>query len=193
MIKCLNIIVLQCVLKKYINKIEVYETGDYYIYIDYIYIKIISRYLNRSLIFKYNALVDLVGVDMLGVYPFKNFMLYYNLISYYYNFRIFIVLSFFLKNIYIYSTIESLCDVYYSSNWLEREIWDMLGIYFYNHYDFRRILTDYGFKGFPLRKTFPLNGYKEIRYNIKTNLLIYENLIFMQSFRSFRVMNTWTC
>jgi NADH-quinone oxidoreductase subunit C len=68
---------------------------------------------------------------------------------------------------------------------LEREIWDLYGVFFHDHPDLRRILTDYGFKGFPLRKDFPLSGYTEILYDEKTKQLRYQNVELSQEFRNF--------
>lgn len=89
------------------------------------------------------------------------------------------------------SSISSLCSLYSSSNWWERECWDMFGLYFKNHPDLRRILTDYGFEGFPLRKDFPLSGYVEVRYDELKKRIINEKLSLSQEYRYFDFINPW--
>jgi NADH:ubiquinone oxidoreductase subunit C len=88
--------------------------------------------------------------------------------------------------------ISSIVGLYSGANWLERENWDMFGIYFINHPDLRKILTDYGFEGYPLRKDFPLTGYLELRYDDKKRSIVYENLEISQEYRFFNFSNSWT-
>src|SRR5690606_17235512 len=83
------------------------------------------------------------------------------------------------------SSLPSLTKLFSSSVWLEREVWDMFGIIFTGHPDLRRLLTDYGFDGFPLRKDFPLSGYIELRYDDEKMHIIYEPVEFTQNFRYF--------
>ena len=78
-----------------------------------------------------------------------------------------------------------------AANWLEREIFDMFGIIFYKHPDLRRILTDYGFKGFPLLKDFPVYGYKELRYDTEKQQLIYTPVILTQKWRNYSFLRQW--
>jgi NADH:ubiquinone oxidoreductase subunit C len=87
--------------------------------------------------------------------------------------------------------ISSIVGLYSGANWLERENWDMFGIYFTNHPDLRRILTDYGFEGFPFRKDFPLSGYIELRYDDEDRVVVYENLEITQEFRYFDFASPW--
>lgn len=86
---------------------------------------------------------------------------------------------------------DSLTSFFSSSNWLEREMWDMFGILFFGHTTLKRILTDYGFEGYPLRKDFPVTGYVELRYNEETKSLIYEPIELMQEVREFNLKNPW--
>lgn len=132
--------------------------------------------LKRSSLTKFTILNDICVVD----YPEnKNrFELTYNILSVKYNFRIF------LKT-YTSAYISSVSNIYSSSNWIERECWDMFGVFFINHPDLRRILTDYGFEGFPLRKDFPLTGYIEVRYDDEKSNIVYEPLELSQEYRLF--------
>ena len=87
--------------------------------------------------------------------------------------------------------VPSLTGVYSSAGWWEREAWDLFGIYFSDHPDLRRILTDYGFEGHPLRKDFPLTGYVEICYDDKQKRVVYEPVKLAQDFRSFDFLSPW--
>lgn len=87
--------------------------------------------------------------------------------------------------------VESIVDIFPCANWLEREIWDMFGIIFSNHPDLRRILNDYGFEGFPLRKDFPLMGFVEVRYDDEQRRIVYEPVELAQQYRSFSFVNPW--
>jgi len=89
-------------------------------------------------------------------------------------------------------SLESITKVYNSANWWEREVWDMFGIFFSNHPDLRRILTDYGFEGYPLRKDFPLSGYVEVRYDDTVKRVVCEPLELAQEFRSFNFESPWS-
>lgn len=89
------------------------------------------------------------------------------------------------------TAIDTLCDLYPTANWFEREVFDMYGIYFNNHPDLRRILTDYGFEGYPLRKDFPLTGYVELRYSQEQKRCVYEPVKLTQDFRAFDFLSPW--
>ena len=116
---------------------------------------------------KFRQLIDIAGVD----YPQeeKRFQLIYLFLSHENNIRIKLLIKF-QKN----TIINSITKIFPSANWMEREVFDMYGIKFKNHPDLRRILTDYGFKGHPLRKDFPLTGFNEVRYSEKEKKVIYE-------------------
>jgi len=136
---------------------------------------------NNSLA-QFKVLNDLCIID----YPEKmdRFELSYNLLSIKYNFRIFI-------KSYTSAYAPSLSALFNSANWIERECWDMFGVFFTNHPDLRRILTDYGFDGFPLRKDFPLTGYIEIRYDDEKANIVYEPLELSQEYRLFNFTSPW--
>ena len=133
---------------------------------------------------KFKQLIDIAGVD----YPEneKRFELVYLLLSHEHNTRIKVIIKF-----QIDQTISSLTKIFPSANWMEREVFDMYGIKFKNHPDLRRILTDYGFKGYPLRKDFPLTGFNEVRYSEKEKKVIYEPVKLEQNYRNFDFESPW--
>lgn len=116
----------------------------------------------------------------------NRFILVYNILSLIYNARLRVKTS-----LNIIEPINSISSLYSCANWWEREIWDMFGIFFINHPDLRRILTDYGFEGFPLRKDFPLNGFIEVRYNHITKTIVFDIIKQAQKFNSFIFKNPW--
>ena len=133
---------------------------------------------------KFRQLIDIAGVD----YPDseKRFQLVYLLLSHENNTRIKLSTQFQLDQ-----TINSITKIFPSANWMEREVFDMYGIKFKNHPDLRRILTDYGFKGHPLRKDFPLTGFNEVRYSEKEKKVIYEPVKLEQNYRNFDFESPW--
>lgn len=138
--------------------------------------------LFKNSIFQAKLLNDICVVDL----PEKSnrFELNYNITSIKYNFR------FFFKT-FTNAYIPSLAQIFKSANWMERECWDMFGVFFVNHPDLRRILTDYGFEGFPLRKDFPLTGYIEVRYDDEKSNIVYEPLEMSQEYRLFNFTSPW--
>ena len=133
---------------------------------------------------KFRQLIDIAGVD----YPEeeKRFKLVYLFLSHENNNRIKLSINFLPKQI-----INSLTKIFPSANWMEREVFDMYGIKFKNHPDLRRILTDYGFKGHPLRKDFPITGFNEVRYSEKEKKVIYEPVKLEQNYRNFDFESPW--
>ncbi len=133
---------------------------------------------------KFKQLIDIVGVD----YPEheKRFQLIYLLLSHENNLRIKIKIQF-----HIDQKINSITKIFPSANWMEREVFDMYGVKFKNHPDLRRILTDYGFKGHPLRKDFPLTGFNEVRYSEKEKKVVYEPVKLEQDYRNFDFDSPW--
>ncbi len=130
---------------------------------------------------------QLMDVSMVDYVEKKNrFEVFYNLLSLKYNMRL--VVS---SNITELTTLESVTQIYPSAGWYEREAWDMFGVFFTNNSDFRRILTDYGFKGHPLRKDFPLTGYVEVRYDDFTKRIVYEKVSLAQQYRIFTLESSW--
>lgn len=124
------------------------------------------------------------GLDFL--YSKYRFSLAYELISLKFSNRIRIKI--FANEV---TPINSVITIFKNADWWEREIWDLYGIYFSGHKDLRRILTDYGFEGFPMRKDYPLSGFVELRYDQNKKRVIVESLELAQNFRSFNFHNIW--
>ena len=133
---------------------------------------------------KFRQLIDIAGVDFPD--EEKRFKLIYLFLSHEYNQRI--KLSF---NFEVNQLINSITKIFPSANWMEREVFDMYGVKFKNHPDLRRILTDYGFKGHPLRKDFPLTGFNEVRYSEKEKKVVYEPVKLEQNYRNFDFESPW--
>lgn len=123
-------------------------------------------------------------VDIIGVHVPPAFNVIYALNSFVFQHNIYVVLK-------GHNPKYSVISFFKSANWAERECWDMFGTLFLNHPDLRRILTDYGFEGHPLKKEFPLTGYLELRYDEQKKNLIYELLELSQELREFRFVNPW--
>ena len=133
---------------------------------------------------KFRQLVDITAVD----YPEnkKRFKMVYLLLSHEFNHRI--IIDYFISESEI---VSSLTSIYPSANWMEREVFDMYGITFKDHPDLRRILTDYGFEGHPLRKDFPLTGHNEVRYSEDKKKVVYEPVKLEQNYRNFDYESPW--
>lgn len=133
---------------------------------------------------QFKLFTDLTAGDFLG--KKKRFNLIYNLLSLTYHTRI-------LVNIWNNELefVSSCISIFPSAEWYERETWDLFGIGFKGNKDLRRILTDYGFYGHPLRKDFPLTGYVELGYDLRINSIIYKNVTLIQEFREFDTLSPW--
>ena len=133
---------------------------------------------------KFKQLIDITAVD----YPEKDkrFKLVYLLLSHEFNQRM-------LIDLYIHENeiVSTLSSILPAANWMEREVFDMYGVKFKNHPDLRRILTDYGFEGHPLRKDFPLTGHNEVRYSEDKKKVIYESIKLEQNYRNFDYESPW--
>ena len=142
------------------------------------------KYLVSDATCKFSTLVDITAVD----YPesAKRFDVVYHLLSMYQNHRVRLRVSIREEDI-----LHSIVEVHPSADWFEREVFDMFGILFSGHPDLRRILTDYGFRGYPLRKDFPTTGYTELRYDEVEKRVVYEPVSLVQEYRQFDFMSPW--
>ena len=133
---------------------------------------------------KFKQLIDITAVD----YPenSKRFKMIYLLLSHQFNQRI--VISCLINE---NEVVSSLTKIFPSANWMEREVFDMYGVKFKDHPDLRRILTDYDFEGYPLRKDFPLSGHNEVRYSEEKKKVIYEPVKLEQNYRNFDYDSPW--
>ena len=134
---------------------------------------------------RFSSLVDITAVD----YPERSstrFDVVYHFLSMYQNHRVRVKIA-----VREDEMVPSITSVHPSANWFEREVFDMFGILFSGHPDLRRILTDYGFRGHPLRKDFPTTGYTEVRYDEAQKRVIYEPVKLVQEYRQFDFMSPW--
>jgi NADH-quinone oxidoreductase subunit C len=133
---------------------------------------------------RFKMLVDVCGVD----YPEREqrFEVVYHLLSLKHNQRVRVKVT--TDEV---TPVPSVTGVFGSANWYEREVWDMYGIYFADHPDLRRLLTDYGFEGHPMRKDFPQTGYVEVRYDEEQKRVVYEPVHLRQDWRSFDFLSPW--
>lgn len=158
--------------------------GEFILIVPHNKIKRILKFLKNHTQSQFKILSDLTAAD----YPEKKnrFEIIYNLLSITYNTRITIIT--YIDEII---SVDSITSIYKCANWFEREVWDMFGIFFLNNKDLRRILTDYGFKGHPLRKDFPLTGYIEVRYDYTEKRVITEKVSLAQDYRDFTFSSNW--
>ena len=147
-------------------------------------LKEVLLFLKSNPDLKFKQLIDITAVD----YPGKKnrFRMVYLLLSHEFNKRV--IIDFPLNE---NDKVFSITGIFPSANWMEREVFDMYGIDFQDHPDLRRILTDYGFEGHPLRKDFPLTGFNEVRYSEKDKKVIYEPVKLEQNYRNFDFESPW--
>ena len=178
-------------LEKKINSELTTKINDSKIIHEQLYLSIDNEDLPDVILFlktnkdtKFKQLIDITAVD----YPenSKRFKMVYLFLSHQFNQRI-IISSLINEN----EVVPSLTKIFPSANWMEREVFDMYGVKFKDHPDLRRILTDYGFEGHPLRKDFPLTGHNEVRYSEDEKKVIYEPVKLEQNYRNFDYESPW--
>jgi len=175
--------VAEC-LPKYVQKVQIVTGNELEVLIAPEGVVPVLSFLRAHHACQFASLADIGGVDI-PARPFR-FEVVYNLLSLRYNSRI---------RVKTYTDeltpLESAFDVFKAADWYEREIWDMYGVFFANHPDLRRILTDYGFQGHPFRKDFPLSGYVEVRYDDEVKRVVVEPVELSQEFRKFDLSSPW--
>ena len=166
-----------------INKTEI-KHNQIYVEIDKEDLIDVTLFIKTNKDTKFRQLIDITAVD----YPEENlrFKLTYLFLSHEFNQRM--VLSYYINE---NEMISSLTSIFPSANWMEREAYDMYGVNFKDHPDLRRILTDYGFEGHPLRKDFPLTGHNEVRYSEEEKKVIKEDVKLEQNYRNFDYESPW--
>jgi len=171
-------------LPKYVQKVQLTAGDELEVLIAPEGVLPVLQFLKDHHQAQFENLVDIAGMDV----PSRphRFEIIYNLLSLRYNSRI---------RVKTYTDeltpIDSCNEIYKAANWYEREIWDMYGVFFANHPDLRRILTDYGFEGHPQRRDFPLSGYVELRYDDEKKRVVCEPLELAQEFRKFDLAAPW--
>ena len=144
----------------------------------------VLNFLKDDKVFQFKQLIDICGVD----YPNRidRFEIVYHLLSVSLNQRIRLKLS-----VNDGDTVPSIVSIFDAANWYEREVWDLYGVIFTDHPDLRRILTDYGFEGHPLRKDFPLSGFVQVKYDDSEKKVVNEKVNLVQDFRDFDFESPW--
>ncbi|XP_053454350.1 NADH dehydrogenase [ubiquinone] iron-sulfur protein 3, mitochondrial-like [Nycticebus coucang] len=172
------------ILPKYVQQVQVSCFDELEICIHPDGVIAVLTFLRDHTNAQFRSLADLTAVDI----PTRQnrFEIVYNLLSLRFNSRI--CVKTYTDEL---TPIESTVPVYKASNWYEREIWDMFGVFFANHPDLRRILTDYGFEGHPFRKDFPLSGYVELRYDDEVKRVVAEPVELAQEFSKFELNSPW--
>ncbi|XP_054164833.1 NADH dehydrogenase [ubiquinone] iron-sulfur protein 3, mitochondrial-like [Oppia nitens] len=175
--------VAEC-LPKFVQKVQITHSNELEVLIAPEGVVPVIHFLKDNQSAQFTNLSDICGVDI----PTREyrFEVVYNLLSLRYNSRI---------RVKTYADeltpLESITCLFKGANWYEREVWDMYGVFFINHPDMRRILTDYGFEGHPFRKDFPLSGYTECRYDDEVKRVVIEPLEMTQEFRKFDLQSPW--
>lgn len=158
--------------------------GELTVRVSAVHVVSVIEFLKTNSACKFSSLIDLTAID----YPTreKRFDAVYHLLSMYQNQRIRVKCA-----VREDQVLPSITSVHPSANWFEREVFDMYGIMFSGHPDLRRLLTDYGFRGHPLRKDFPTTGYVELRYDEAQKRVVYEPVDLVQEYRQFDFMSPW--
>lgn len=169
---------------KHLNAVEINNVGELGVTVSKEQLPTVIKFLKDDKEFKFKQLISISGVD----YPSKaeRFEVIYNLLSHEFNNRIIVKCTVAEGDI-----VPSITDIYAAASWYERETYDLFGVLFDKHPDLRRILTDYGFEGHPLRKDFPLTGYMEVRYDLEKKKVVYEPVKLSQEFRNFDFASPW--
>lgn len=164
------------------EKVEI--KNDQIIHTDPQNLTLLLSFLKNHKLLQFKTLISITGVD----YPeYKNrFEVNYFLLSYKINERIIVKTT-----VGVDSVLPSAINIFPSAGWYEREVWDTFGVFFSGHPDLRRILTDYGFEGFPFRKDFPQTGFVEVRYDDEKKHVVYEPLELTQDYRSYTLTSPW--
>jgi NADH-quinone oxidoreductase subunit C len=160
------------------------KLGELSIKVNRQYIQKVLNFLRDDADLLFKQLIDICGVD----YPGRThrFDVVYHVLSLENNCRVRIKIE-----VNETQSVPSVCSVYNAANWYEREVWDMFGVVFEGHPDLRRLLTDYGFEGHPLRKDFPLSGHVEVRYDHDQKRVIYDAVNLTQDYRNFDYLSPW--
>ncbi len=157
---------------------------EYIIFVSYMQLLFALTCLKFHVNYQYTLLSAISGVDFL--YSKNRFNIVYDFLSIRFNSRLRVKII--VNEI---TPIFSIISLFKNANWWEREIWDLYGIYFESHTDLRRILTDYGFEGYPLRKDYPISGFVALRYDVKKKKIAIERLELQQDFRYFTHGDSW--
>ncbi|NP_001088497.1 uncharacterized protein LOC495365 [Xenopus laevis] len=172
------------IMPKYVQQVQVTCNGELEVMVHPDGVIPVLVFLRDHTNAQFKSLADLTAVDIPA--RTNRFEIVYNLLSLRFNSRM---------RVKTYADeltpIESAVPVFQAANWYEREVWDMYGVFFANHPDLRRILTDYGFEGHPFRKDFPLSGYVEVRYDDEVKRVVAEPVQLSQEFRKFDLSSPW--
>lgn len=181
------LLILKDIFFKWITIIS-YSITDFHNFYIYLkskdYLNILVKMLKKCMFLRISVLTDTCIIDKPS--SFKRYELIYNLLSIMFNLRIFIKVYILENNV-----INSLSNNFLNSIWIEREVWDMFGIIFINNMDLRRILSDYSFEGYPLKKDFPLTGFVELQYDDNLLALKYVPVELAQDYRVFTFSSPW--
>jgi len=160
-----------------------YKQDSYWVVVERDMLLPLVEFLKTSQLFKCTQLLDIFALD----FPRheKRYQVNFTLLSPTFNRRFIISVRM------VEPMLPSVSRLFVDANWLEREVWDMHGIYFVEHTDLRRLLTDYGFEGFPLLKDYPLSGYAELRYDQELKTCIQEPIHVSQEYRYFDFLSPW--